>query len=290
MSWLRVSVPIRFTVVSLAGRRVALRLMLESGLTGDCSGSHDRPPLRASPEGAQRRDLLAAGRRPRSAPRAVALLGAAGAMRGGAAACPHLRADRIDFHLGLQPSGHDTGRCGHAGAGREREDAQEPMASAARPSALARTMSGSRGPAGSSSCRGRARWVLGRSAWIRFTVVSSASSRVPGGGRREAGRRPGLALRGTLYIAATVVVTRKCTSRGNLVPPGAGTKVPSRSGCAGRVRGSGRAGASGPAASSRNTSSSRAAGCSASPGTAAARHRLLARQRQRAGRPPTWKA
>ena len=282
---------IRFTVVSLAGRRVALRPMLESGLTGDCSGSHDRPPLRASPEGAQRRGS-SGGRTPPpigSAGR-VALLGAADALRGAAAACPHLRADRIDFHLGLQPSGHDTGRCGHAGAGREREDAQEPMASAARPSALARTMSGSRGPAGSSSCRGRARWVLGRSAWIRFTIVSSASRRVPGGGRREAGRRPGLALRGTLYIAATVVVTRKCTSRGNLVPPGAGTKVPSRSGCAGRVRGSGRAGASGPAASSRNTSSSRAAGCSASPGTAAERHRLLARQRQRAGRPPTWKA
>ena len=55
MSWLGVPARIRFTVVSLAGRRVALRLMLESGLTGDCSGSHDRPPLWASPEGAQRR-------------------------------------------------------------------------------------------------------------------------------------------------------------------------------------------------------------------------------------------
>ena len=147
--------------------------MLESGLTGDCSGSHDRPPLRASPEGAQRRDLLAAGRRPRSAPRAVALLGAAGAMRGGAAACPHLRADRIDFHLGLQPSGHDTGRCGHAGAGREREDAQEPMVSAARPSALARTMSGSRGrPEAPHAAGGRA-----GSRVVRRGFVSLSSPR-----------------------------------------------------------------------------------------------------------------
>lgn len=50
-------------------------------------------------------------------------------------------------------------------------------------------------PGGHGGRCGHVSW-LRVSVRIRFTVFSSASRRVPGGGRPEAGRRPGLALRG----------------------------------------------------------------------------------------------
>ena len=96
-----------------------------------------------------------------------------------AAACPHLRADRIDFHLGLQPSGHDTGWCGHAGAEREREDAREhdglPRRFAAQPSALpARCRDPVGRPEAPHAAGGRAgSWVIGTD-WFHYRLLGQS--------------------------------------------------------------------------------------------------------------------
>ena len=95
---------------------------------------------------------------------------------------------------------------------------------AARASALARTMSGSRGPGGRTSRQGRPRRPLCLSARICFIVISLAD--LPCGVAVDA--EPdvaGLALRPTLRAAAAAGVTRRCIGSGIFDSRHAGTTV-----------------------------------------------------------------
>ena len=95
---------------------------------------------------------------------------------------------------------------------------------AARARALARTMSGSRGPGGRTSRQGRPRRPLCLSARICFIVISLAD--LPCGVAVDA--EPdvaGLALRPTLRAAAAAGVTRRCIGSGIFDSRHAGTEV-----------------------------------------------------------------